>query len=291
MTTAEVKPQLRLKNILVTTDFSKESAVALSFAVELCRQHGAKLVVLHAVPGDPFGSGPINPLHGHNEEVQLAKQEMVRFAEKEKLGALQHQEFVMQGDIWDVIRTAARDNEVDLIVLATHGRTGIKHIMMGSVAEQVFRNAICPVMTIGPHVTGLEGGRFRKILYATDFSESAERALPYAVSFARESNAILMALHVEDFVFGEGVDVDQEKLQGVEKLLRKKVHPPEGVAKFQYLARLGSPADGILTAAADQHADLIVIGLHRHSTLATHMNRVTAHQLVAHAMCPVLTVR
>lgn len=291
MANTQIAPQLRLKNILVTTDFSEGSKRALEYAIDLAHEHGSKIVVLHAVQPEPFTGVPLDPLHECDVVAEReAEREMSRFAESRLFAGLRHQKLIRRGFIGDVIKGVAQVNAVDLIVLATHGRTGMKHLVMGSVAEKIFRSAACPVMTIGPHVPAGRSGRLRKMLFATNFSDSAGRALAYAVALARESGATLIALHVTDFVFVEGADFRQEALAAAEALLHEKIPPPEGLAGFQWLARLGTAVGGILSTAYDQNADLIVMGLHRHSAISTHLPWTTAHQIVAQAQCPVLTV-
>ncbi len=292
MSTVETLPQLCLNNILVATDFSEISKWALEFAVELGRRNASKVTVVHAIEPEPFAGVPLDPLHESSLVARNEAQEKLnRFADSRAFVGLQHRTIVSFGSVWNVIKTVAEDDRVDLIVVATHGRSGIKHLMLGSVAEQIFRNSDWPVLTIGPHARPGYGGEVKNVLFATDFTKSAERAFAYAVALARENDATLNALYVTNFYFGEGGDLSSEMLLGAEKLLREKLPKPEGVARFNYLARQGWAADGILTAAEEEGADLIVMGLHRHSAVSTHLPWSTVHQVVAHARCPVLTVR
>lgn len=292
MASAHVAPQLQFKNILLTTDFSEGSERALQYAIDLAHKHGSKIVVLHALQPEPFTGVPLDPLHESDVLAdRKAEREMAHFAESRLFTGLRHKKLIRRGLVEDVVRAVVQENAVDLIVLATHGRTGIKHLVTGSVAEKIFRGAACPVMTIGPHAPAGHSGRLRKVLFATDFSDSAGRALPYAVAIARESGATLVVLHVTDFVFAEGVDFRKEALAAAEALLQEKAPPPEGLVEFRRLARLGTAVGGILSTAHDESADLIVMGLHRHSTVSTHLPWATAHQIVAQARCPVLTVR
>ena len=97
-----------------------------------------------------------------------------------------------------VARRLVSDEHIDLVVVGTHGRTGFRKLLMGSVAEEAERLLCCPVLTVGPSVDPetLTHGQFRSILYATDFSTGSQHALTYAVSFARESGTQLHMLHV-----------------------------------------------------------------------------------------------
>ena len=91
---------------------------------------------------------------------------------------------------------------IDLIVLGSHGKHGLKKLVLGSAAEQIFRHADCPVLTVGPKVVAPGPGEvaFKHILFATDFSAGSLRALPYALSLAEENQARLALLHVTPLV-------------------------------------------------------------------------------------------
>jgi nucleotide-binding universal stress UspA family protein len=88
--------------------------------------------------------------------------------------------------------------EIDLMILGTHGRTGAMKLLLGSVAEEIFRRASVPVLTIGRSVRkGFHGGgQFRRVLFATDFTLEAQTAASYAISMAQENQAKLLLLHV-----------------------------------------------------------------------------------------------
>ena len=102
------------------------------------------------------------------------------------------------GAVWPVLSKVLKEHEIDLIVLGTHGRTGVQKVLLGSSAEEVFRRARVPVVTIGPGVRNgaHSGGRFRCVLFATDFNAVSTVAGAYAVSLAQENQARLILLHI-----------------------------------------------------------------------------------------------
>ena len=114
------------------------------------------------------------------------------------LAGLQVKTLTAAGDVLAVARRLVSEEHIDLVVVGTHGRTGFRKLLMGSVAEEAERLLCCPVLTVGPSVDPetLTHGQFRSILYATDFSTGSQHALTYAVSFARESGTQLHMLHV-----------------------------------------------------------------------------------------------
>src|SRR5438093_13157908 len=136
--------------ILHPTDFSDSAAQAFSLAVDLARQFGAKLLVVHVAET----LGPENVTFG--EAAAQLQPEGYRQRLLEQLHrqipppgpeiALEH--LLLEGDPARAIAQIARERSVGLIVMATHGRTGLRRILMGSVAEQVLRHADCPVLTL-----------------------------------------------------------------------------------------------------------------------------------------------
>jgi nucleotide-binding universal stress UspA family protein len=198
------------------------------------------------------------------------------------------------------VQQAIAEHAVDLVVLGTHGRTGAEKFLLGSVAEEIFRLSPVPVLTIGPGVQNgaHSGGRFHRVLFATDFSADSVAAAPYAVSLAHEDHAHLVVLHVmrhpearnrkEESRFELSV---AEAIHQLYETLPKDLelfYPPEAAVEY------GEAADRIITAAQQRRADLIVLGVRDaagHIGAATHLGHTTAHKVVAHAQCPVLTVR
>jgi nucleotide-binding universal stress UspA family protein len=187
------------------------------------------------------------------------------------------------------------ENDIELVVVGTHGRRGFKKLVLGSVAEQVFRCAPCPVVTVGPQVTPecFEQGRLRRILFASDLSPLSMRALPYVTMLARQHQAALTFLHVlssavPDVEFGETTYVASE-LEEARKKLRQFV--PVG-CNADVVVEVGIPGEIIVRVARVQNASLIFMGLHSQSVMAaTHLPWTTAHRVVCDAHCPVMTLR
>jgi nucleotide-binding universal stress UspA family protein len=145
---------IQLRSILVPTDFSAPSLKALRYAAVLARQSGAKLTLLNVV--EPIGATPdfaYNPLVLDNEKVTAAAGEhLKKLAAKADLEeGLIEKTLVRNGVPYSEISSAAGSLKVDLIVIATHGYSGFKHLFMGSTAERVVRHAPCPVLVVREH--------------------------------------------------------------------------------------------------------------------------------------------
>src|SRR5208283_2577721 len=172
MTTMQANKRIGLKNILFLTDFSDSSTPAIPFATSIARANGSVVHVLHVLQPSAYTyltPGVAATLLDDQEE--LAKAEMQR-VEAELMGLPCETSIERGGSVWPVLSHVLEEHEVDLIVLGTHGRTGAQKLLLGSSAEEVFRRARVPVLTIGPGVKSgaHSGGKFRCVLFATDFN-------------------------------------------------------------------------------------------------------------------------
>jgi nucleotide-binding universal stress UspA family protein len=298
MKTTETGTRLTLKNILFLTDFSEPSEAALPFAVAMAREYGATIHALHVLtPAAYSNSRPEVCFVAMEAEEETAQSEIERV--DARLTGLAHESIVVRGfAVWPTLEQAMENCSADLIVLGTHGRTGAQKFLLGSVAEEIFRRSSVPVLTIGPHVhSGTHNGaKFHRVLFATDFTPESLAAAPYALSLAQENKARLLLLHVvrdheqrkEEALGESSVANILYKLNDLVPNEAELWCRPETVVEF------GDPAERILGAANERGADLIVLGVRGapgHLGAATHLERTTAHKVVAHAGCPVLTVR
>lgn len=139
---------LNFQTILVPTDFSETAELALQAALSLGRDHHAKLVLVAAPPPPPPTSEVYVPLHGDDGTTEAMKRQLAELARS--ITALPVETRMMIGSPGPAIVAAAEECQADLIVMGTHGRTGLSRLLMGSVAEYVLRHAPCPVLTIKP---------------------------------------------------------------------------------------------------------------------------------------------
>jgi nucleotide-binding universal stress UspA family protein len=300
MPTTEVRTPTKVKNILYLTDFSEPSEAALPFATTLARGYGATVHALHVLIPAPYVYMPPGLTAAAIEVAEESAQAAMQRVES-LLAGLEHKTLVERGiEIWPAVRRAIEEDNVDLIVLGTHGRTGAEKLLLGSVAEQIFRRSPVPVLTIGPGVRSSvhNGGRFHRVLFATDFSPESLAGAPYAITLAQENHARLLLLLVmrkpSPANDGDKKFFDMSAAEAMHRLYEivpRDAHlelPPEVAVEY------GDPADRIVEFATQRGADLIVIGVRSAAGrlgAATHLERATAHKIVAHAHCPVLTAR
>lgn len=292
MPTLQASLRLSFSNILFPTDFSDASTAALPYAQAFARIYGARIIVAHAVTPHPPMFLPMEPIpYAMDGEWYDAQARLKHLLACDTLRGTVHEGVTSRGELWNVLDDVIHRHDVDLIILGSHGKHGLKKLVLGSDAEQIFRKSRCPVLTIGPKVTPpTESSAFRTIVFATDFSAGSLHALPYALSLAEENQAHLILLHVIPLVpLQHQESVAANARARLEELLPKDASDwcrPECVVRFEF------PAEGILNLAREQNADLIVMGVHKGTPFASvHLPWAIAYEVVCDAPCPVLTVR
>ena len=291
----ESSKKISLAKILVTTDFSPDSDRALDYALALARRYDARIYLAHVLAPDHFLYAEPALAEGCYEKLrQTAEQGMADILVSGKLRGVPHEVLLKEGQVWPVLAKLIQKYEIDLVVTATHGRGRVKKVLIGSVAEEIFRQADCAVLTVGPRVKD-EPGRevvLKNILFATDFGHAAERAATYALALAQEHGARLTMLHViqEATAFTEE-SVRRQREFNIENLRRLV---PEGVENWcnpVFRATFGEAVEEITTMVRETNADLIVMGAKSRKSLAGHVPATIAYSVVTKASCPVLTVR
>jgi nucleotide-binding universal stress UspA family protein len=301
--------ELGLKSVLVATDFSKASEKPLRHALAIARHYGAKFYLANVVSSPAFTlAGPEVVRAAVDAAERDARRLEDALVQDGSLSSLRHEVIVRQGDLWEQLEDVIRQQDIDLVVVGTHGRRGFSKLLLGSVAERIFRNANCLVLTVGPcsfdesPVGGVSA--IRPFLFTTDFSQASLQALPFAISSANHFGAQLVLLHVvpafpaQDASHhpnaGDLLKVRDEiriaSLRGLHRLISQNAPLTR---KPEFLVEFGSPSETILQTAETIQADAIILGLHRLAYIATacHMPWATAYEVVCGARCPVLTVR
>lgn len=147
-----------IKNILVPVDFSDYSKNALKYAVDYAKVFGAKLYLIYVIepvvyPAD-FSMGQVALPSVDTELNNRAGEELENLAKKEVAGALEYQTIIKMGKPFVEIIDTAGELDIDLIIIATHGHTGVEHMLFGSTAEKVVRKAPCPVLSLRDPIKG-----------------------------------------------------------------------------------------------------------------------------------------
>jgi nucleotide-binding universal stress UspA family protein len=302
---------LTLQRILCPVDLSESSRRALHYARALSEWYEAPLTVFHVcvdLPvfeiGSPFGHSPSSAVVV--EEAQLSHRCVVvrQFATTE-IGDAAIDVVVREGsDPKAEILKEAAAHDGTLIVMGTHGRSGIEHVLLGSVAEKVLRNAPCPVVVVPPHAANVDRGVspvFKRIVCAVDFSKSSLLALNWALALAQEGDARLTLLHAIEFphalreiVFSTDTDADRlHAAAEAEYLRRLRALVPAAARNYCTVTTQvneGKPAREIARAAAAEQADLVVMGVQGRGAVELMVFGSNTNAVVRNARCPVMVV-
>lgn len=290
-----------ITRILVPTDFSATSDAALAHARRLAEQFGASLHLVHAFAepyaatgADLYGIVPLPVREDLLRDAEARLEERLPRAEREKNGGTAE---VIHGLPATAIVRHAANIGADLIVMGTHGRGGVAHLLLGSVAERVVRTAPCPVLTIREQ----PARAISRILVPTDFSANSDDALDYAVEMAGGLGAGIRLLHVlDDPLVADGLAAEAyiveaptlrtKMLEDAQaKLAHRRAHRDPQV-RIESEVLFGHGAKTIAEYAAGNF-DLIVMGTHGRTGVAHLLLGSVAERLVRMAPCPVLTVR
>jgi nucleotide-binding universal stress UspA family protein len=298
------------RSVLIATDFSEASEKPLRHALIIARHFGAKFHLAHVVSSIGYtlaGPPALNlACEAASRDAQKLEQELVDHG---WLAGMEHEFLVREGIVWQELETLVREKHADLLVIGTHGRKGLGKLLLGSVAEHLFRHADCLVLTVGPRSfqnSSLENlNAPRTYLFATDFGTASSHALPYAISFANRFKAKLVLFHVaptmpipEGFHWSKtttdpGLLRDAARSTALTMLQELLPQNSPLTVKPEFVVKFGEPSAKILHAAATLKVDLIIMGLNRSKYIdaSAHMPWATAYEVVCGATCPVLTAR
>lgn len=303
----------KIDRILYPTDFSEAARQALPWAAELARRFGAELHVLHALSlhaADPASLEGAFPLP---EEVFDEWTDHAEGALEEAAAPAREAGVTVRQEVRRSIAASAAildyvdERDIDLVVMGTHGRRGLRHLALGSVVEEVLRFSACPVLAVrkrevedpagGEDVPGL--GR---ILVPVDFSDDADRALEYGVDVAREEGSHLDVLHVVERItypdFYYPASPSRERMardvsEQAEERLRRRVEDLRGgrTMTVDYGVEIGDPVEVIVARAETEGAHLIVMGSRGRTGLERVLLGSVTEGVIRRAPCPVLVVK
>lgn len=281
-------PKPQLKNILLATDFSEGSSRALPFVGGISRAFRSTVHLCHIVAPTPLAAGAAAP--GLYEAAgKEATQQLSALFHAPVLNGLERKLILAEGTIEDELLKVIREKSIDLVVAGTHGRTGWRRLLLGSVAETIYRFATCPVLTVGPALEP-DGVLFERILFPTDLSDESKAILPYLTLLAQKYKSRLIVLHV----LPEETGVNPEATALSESIRRDMVHTFEREPapwNPEFILEFGDTVETVLRVAHEKKADLIAMGIRNAFTPGIQLRSSTAYRMIAGASCPVLTCR
>lgn len=263
---------MQINQILVPTDFSENAELAVNYAIALAKQCSAKLHLLHTPVVPTYLLMDLSYSPGPEAVTRIlndAQEALDRQAQMITAAGVEHFTAIREGTVHEVIRDYAKEHDVDLVVVGTHGRTGVSKLMYGSITERVIKTVHTPIIIIPP-----EGGRIpSSIVIAYDFSAPAKHAAEVARAIHGVSHGSLHLVHSyldvwgeytdRGAVVGEAAEKRREALHlGLEGMLKddaKELFSIDAQAIQTHLVT-GDPATGILKVADEVGATLVCAG-------------------------------
>ncbi|MGE0041674.1 MAG: universal stress protein [Vicinamibacterales bacterium] len=290
---------VRIERVLCPVDQSPVARLALAHAVNLAHWYGARVQAIEVLPTGipPLMEVPVPAVPTLSEEAQRGVAEALDAFVAPYTGlGVEIDTAVVEGDVVGGILEAAAAWPADLLVIGTHGRGGLQHLTLGSVAEKVMRRAACPVLTVPPGARAVATRHTtHTVLCATDFSPASLLAVERAFSVAQEADASLVLVHVLDWP-AEWTDTMPLLREDWESRAQQRLVEliPEGAEDWCHVTTVvaaGRAAAEILREAEARGADLIIMGVHGRAAIEHLLFGSTTYRVVREAKCPVMTVR
>jgi nucleotide-binding universal stress UspA family protein len=291
---------MQLKSILCPIDFSDFSAAAYQHALSLADYYKAKVVALHVVelwkyPFADYAAQEADYAKFSRALCEGGEVRLKRFVQEYSPGGAQPELVIHQGNAPNCILSVAQKQNLELIVMGTHGRRGFDRLVLGSTTDRVMRKAACPVLVVSnvshKEVTTGPDGRHRlsRILYCTDFSNNSELARGYATSLAAEYGAELTLLHVAEKIsdLTKAEAVIAERTQYLDKLLSEREHKELNVRSA---VTFGKPYEEIVRHATQAQASLIIMTARGGDAVDRAVFGSTTYRVIQLGPCPVLAV-
>lgn len=277
------------RRILAATDFSDVATNALRFAVAIARKFQSKISLIYAEPFLPpleVMQGPVDFYFENIPEMKEAlERRLLDYADTHLAGAAGTETNVVIDSPSGAIVSSAEKLNADLIVMGTHGRSGLRRALLGSVAETVVHETNRPVLTVrAADGNGEHEPAFRTVLCPVNFTAVARKALEHAASIAEAFGAKLVVLQVMERA---------ELLDEGEGLQRLRAWLPENLregCEYRRLVLDGHAAGPIVDFASSIHADVMIVGAQHQRFADETVVGTTTERLIRHAPCPVLTV-
>jgi nucleotide-binding universal stress UspA family protein len=294
---------MTIQHILVPLDFSEFSEKALDFALAIAEKFQSQVTLFHAVVLFQDDVGEEQRLQEYEEWIKRREQnihhQMNNSQQKAESRGLKVNSIIKRGvNAADVIVEYLQDHPCNLVIMGTHGRTGLKHLLLGSVAEKVVRLSPIPVMTIHRSLQKLQ---VSKILIPIDFSIYSKDAADDAIALASSIGSSLEFIHVIEHdihpsfyaagiesIFQIDTGLKKRVITNLREFLADQLNPN---IQAEYVVREGKAHKEIVDYAKEAQTDLIVIATHGLTGLDYILLGSTAEKVVRSANCPVLTVK
>jgi nucleotide-binding universal stress UspA family protein len=293
------------KRILCATDFSDFSNHAIPYGIALAKEFKARLFLCHVIDLSSaaiYGEAVLALEEQQKRMTKYAEDEMTALMSKE---SIDWEPLIAVGNAAHEISRLAGEKQIDITVAASHGRAGLKRLILGSVAERLMRTLPCPLLVVRSPERGFvtpadQAITLKKILVGCDFSPDSSLAFQYGLSLAQEFQASLHLVHVIQIPLydylekaGEPKEASQKDLKSELKRKLADMVPAEARTWCEPVTTLlaGQPHEEITKYSVVNDIDLIVLGVRGHSLVETLFVGSTTDRVMRRAPCPVLSVQ
>jgi nucleotide-binding universal stress UspA family protein len=298
--------RVKINRILCATDFSDFSNQTLVFGTRLAREFNATLLICHIVElpfAAMYGEVQFDPIEHQERMTAYARKQLVRLIDAQ---GIDWAPLVAIGNAADEITRLVSQEGVDLVISATHGKSGLKRLLLGSVTERLMHTLTCPLLIVRDQVSSFAAKptpvfQPKKILVGCDFSSNSTLAFQYGLSLAQEFEAELHLAHVieppvyQDILTTTEIGKGDYRAGIMPQLRRKLSHmvPEEARNWCRPVSVLleGKSDEEINRYAELNDIDLIVLGVRGHGLVESLLVGSTTDRVARQAPCPVLSVR
>ena len=283
---------LSVSEVLFATDFSNASQVAGLYAQALATQLGLPLTIVHVFLLTTSAQDAEAQTGEPSEQRKAAERRLQLIAAELSAPGRSPSSLLCEGDPPEALEQIIAGRPGILLVLGTHGGSGIERRLLGSTAEQLLNMVSCPTLTVGPEVSNpRDANLFKHVLYATDCSQAGSRAAPLACAFACRFSGQLRVISVIDEAQGPTAEV----LANFDFTTRQEFAkaPLSQCSNFADSRAVSDAKDAesvILTTLDESGSDLLVLGVRQHDHLGFTESNSTAFRIIARAPRPVLTI-
>jgi nucleotide-binding universal stress UspA family protein len=297
--------RVQFKTILCATDFSDFSNYTIRYGVALAKEFAAKLFVCHIIDLSSvaiYGEFQLDPIGQQNRIMKDANAQL-----QDLIGTqpVEWEPLISVGKAADEISRAVAEQDIDLVITATRGRSGLKRLLLGSVTERLMRILSCPLLVVrGTEQkmvsTAEQKIKLAKILVGCDFSPDSSLAFEHGLSLAQEFQSELHLAHVieppvQPNLFKEETTLAGDIQANYHKLLMQKLRDmiPEDAANWcKPKTRIleGQPYEELVNYSEANDIDMIVLGVRGHGLVKSLLLGSTTDRVVRKAPCPVLSV-
>jgi nucleotide-binding universal stress UspA family protein len=290
--TSPIPATIAFERILIPTDFSDPSQRAVEYAKSIAKSSNSHLLLVHV---NERVNQPVNPITPPEDiwidqgvVQEKIEQQLEQIGAELRSNGFRAQAISVTGTVQSELLSLAMKERADLIVVGTHGRSGVERLLLGSDTEALLRRVSCPVFVVGPGApaAGHQAWKPKEVVCASNLDLKTAPVAAYAYRLACQYHAAFTLFHVEDPAASEGQDWPQFE-EALAQILSDKPGPIHSLWT-EFSERTTGLT--IVDFAKERHSDLIIMGAHSASAAATHLLRGIAPQVFAEAPCPVMTL-